>query len=501
MKAKDKNELLRVLTKSHILVAADIDFEILKDIDVEVIISRVVENFNGSTSLQLLDNNLGKKIVEAIESEKAPVPIEVLRPSEYKPPAADIGSDFQIWKTDTDRIEGGVKDFVDYFNDRLNRTREILKANNSASYGLLNNIDAINKFSAGREVSIAGIVSQKITTKNGNVMLTLEDESGSAKVIFMNGSSDQAKELFIKASTIVEDEVIVVKGKFSHPFVMAKDLVWPDIPIRNQKTTKDDIAISFISDTHGGSKYFMERHFANMIKWLNGESERHRAMAGKIKYMVIGGDIVDGVGVYPNQELSLSIPDIYTQYKTVFNFLEAIPDYIEVFILPGNHDAGHRAEPQPIIAAELVGDLKKENLHLVTNPCYLRLHGIEVLSYHGTSLDSVIRAVPNMSYAEPAKAMLELLKRRHLSPIHGGNVIVPSKRDSLVIDRVPDVLHMGHVHKNGYETYHGVDIVNSGTWESQTDFQLRQGHIPTPCLMPVLETKKHAFSLIDFNSG
>ena len=84
---------------------------------------------------------------------------------------------------------------------------------------------------------------------------------------------------------------------------------------------------------------------------------------------------------------------------------------------------------------------------------------ITVALYHGTSLDSIIASIPNNSYAKPEKAMVELLKRRHLSPIYGGNIIVPSKNDSMIIEKAPDILHMGHIHKNGITNYHGVAIV------------------------------------------
>ena len=129
----------------------------------------------------------------------------------------------------------------------------------------------------------------------------------------------------------------------------------------------------------------------------------------------------------------------------------------------------------------------------------MTLHGLEVLGYHGTSLDSIISAIPNNSYSVPEKAMVELLKRRHLSPIYGGNIIVPSKTDNLVMDTIPDILHMGHIHKNGTTKYHGVTVINSGTWQGRTDFQVRQGHIPTPCIMPVFKSKDYSVTSIDFN--
>ena len=96
--------------------------------------------------------------------------------------------------------------------------------------------------------------------------------------------------------------------------------------------------------------------------------------------------------------------------------------------------------------------------------------------------------------------MKEILKRRHLSPIYGGNVVTPSKSDSLVIDEVPDILHMGHIHKNGYDEYHGTALVNSGTWQARTSFQIKQGHIPTPALLSVYDARTTSLLQVDFNS-
>ena len=110
-------------------------------------------------------------------------------------------------------------------------------------------------------------------------------------------------------------------------------------------------------------------------------------------------------------------------------------------------------------------------------------------------------AIPGMEYSNPGEAMIELLKRRHLSPIYGGNVIVPSKNDGMVINKVPDVIHMGHIHKNGLAEYHGVQLVNSGTWQSRTEYQIKNGLVPSPCELPVFEAKRYAFTTIDFKEA
>jgi DNA polymerase II small subunit len=329
-------------------------------------------------------------------------------------------------------------------------------------------------------------------------MLLIEDQTGEAKVMFMNSESREGAALFGSASRIVNDEVIAVKGKISGPFVIAKEILWPDIPIKEKKTVEEDVAIAFVSDVHVGSRFFMERNFVKMLDWLNGNVDsRSKALAGKVKYLIIGGDVADGIGIYPDQEENLSILDIYQQYKVLASLLESVPDYIHVFVLPGDHDAVQMAEPQPAFPSELV-NINRDNVHFVTNPSYMTLHGLSVLSYHGYGLVSMIHAIPGLSFSRPEEVMIEMLKRRHMSPVYGGSVIVPSKDDNLVIQSVPDIFHTGHVHKNGLSEYHGVQVVNSGTWQDKTAYQMKRGMFPSPCNLPVFEAKSYSFTTVDF---
>jgi DNA polymerase II small subunit len=139
------------------------------------------------------------------------------------------------------------------------------------------------------------------------------------------------------------------------------------------------------------------------------------------------------------------------------------------------------------------------NVYVVGNPSWIRLHGINILTYHGTSMDALISSLSDLSYMEPEKAQLEYLKKRHVAPVYGKREqIAPEKKDYMVIDSVPDVLHCGHVHRNGYSFYRGVRIINSGTWQSQTNYQLQQGHIPTPCKVPILTLDDMQLHIVNF---
>ena len=113
-----------------------------------------------------------------------------------------------------------------------------------------------------------------------------------------------------------------------------------DIP-RDFTTNKseDPLAIALISDTHIGSKEFEAKLWERFLNFLNGKvgNKRQRERAGKIKYIIINGDLVDGIGVYPAQKNDLLISDIYQQYTKATDLLSGIPEYIKIFYSVHKH--------------------------------------------------------------------------------------------------------------------------------------------------------------------
>lgn len=486
-----------------VIISSDVTDADLKGVDLESLIAHVTTHFAKEGQVNILDKHNLLEILDKLRAEeKQPVHVEIIRSADFKPMAKEIDASFSTRNVGFEKTTSGVADFAEYFNDRYRRLRELLERNRvNTSFGMVNKIENLSSFADGREVTVVGIVYDKIITKKGHLMITLEDETGTAKIIVYKQERERGgpNNLFDSANRVIVDEVVAVNGKTSGPFVVAKSLVWPDIPIRTRKNTEQDLAIAFLSDIHIGSKLFMEKHFEKFLEWINGGVDARKDLVSKVKYMVLAGDLVDGIGVYPNQDKELEIVDVYKQYSVLFDYLSTVPDYIEIFVLPGNHDAVQRAEPQPPLTTELMSDFKKDNIHILSNPAYITMHGLKTLSYHGTSLDSVIHVVPGSSYTKPEAVMVEMLKRRHLSPVYGGNVIVPSKKDPMVISEVPDILHMGHIHKNGSADYHGTLAVNSGTFQSKTSYQMKQGHLPTPGILSVYETRGMNMNLVDFN--
>jgi DNA polymerase II small subunit len=218
---------------------------------------------------------------------------------------------------------------------------------------------------------------------------------------------------------------------------------------------------------------------------------------------LIGGDSIDGVGVYPGQENDLKIKTPSEQYDLLAEYLKEIPQDIEIIIIPGNHDMTALAEPQPAILPKYTRKITElQNIHMLGNPSYIKLHGVSILMAHGTPLGDLTSFVPGLSMAKSADAMKELLISRHLAPTYGNRTsLVPTKEDFLVISPIPDIFHTGHTHCNAYGNYRGVTLINSGTFQGQTEFQKNLGIIPTPAEVPIINLKTLKVSKANFNSS
>ena len=407
--------------------------------------------------------------------------------------------------TDNSTCVGEYMEFVQFFRNRYSRLSEMIR-------GRLNSrpIESLNKYrnkNGGRregmdkdmnEVSIIGMISDIKSTSNGHKMIELEDTTGSISVLVRMAD----KELFELASRFVLDEVVGITGALTNDgkLLIAKKITIPDLPNTLGERKRSYGKAVLTSDVHIGSSTFLEEEWYRFIDFLKGDTDNEvmAELSKEIRYLVVAGDLVDGVGIYPGQEMELNIPDVYEQYKKAAEYFIEIPKHITVIISPGNHDAVRQAEPQPMLPENIRADFS-ENVFFVGNPSVVDLDGVKLMIYHGRSIDDLVASIPGVSYQEPTKAMVEMLKRRHLSPIYGSRVsIAPEKQDHFVIGQVPDILHCGHVHTVGVEWYKNVLLVNSGTWQSQTEFQKRVNVVPTPAQVPVVDLSTFKTTILKF---
>jgi DNA polymerase II small subunit len=381
---------------------------------------------------------------------------------------------------------GDIIDFTKLFNDRYTSIKRIL-----AKRRELAGIIPISKAKkVQRDVRLVGILNDTRTTKNGHTLLEIEDETDKIQVLVMKGPR-KAGDGFIK------DEVLGISGSFSKDgeIVIAKEIIRPDVPMNSTMARNgSDSVLAFVSDIHVGSDTFLPNEWKRFMEWLQKDPS-----AKDIRYMMMPGDLVDGIGIYPGQEDELLIEDVFAQYSELSEMVKAIPDWIKVVMMPGNHDAVRLAEPQPALSKD-VQDMFDSNIMFVGNPCYLDLEGRLVLAYHGRSMDDYIKNVPGLDYAHPLEAMREMLRRRHMAPVYGERTaLAPEKKDYLVIDQVPNIFVTGHVHKCGVAEYRGIKLVNASAWQSQTEFQRMHNQVPDPAKVPMIHLGTGEMWIEDFS--
>ena len=417
----------------------------------------------------------------------------------FRPYAKDVEDEVKVLMDPTKKIctTGSINEYLEYFQDRFERLKKILRKRMDVKNAVP--IAVALKAPIKSKVNIIGMVTEKIESKE-RLFVKIEDLESSATVLV---SPNLGKEIIEKARSLLLDQVICVNAiKGNNDLLIAKDFILPEVPQKTPNKASIPVYAALTSDLHVGSNKFMEKEFNRFILWLKGKSGNGnmRDIAGHIKYLVIAGDIVDGIGIYPGQLESLATKDIYEQYREAAKLLEQIPDYIEVIIIPGNHDASRKALPQPAIPKDYAEPLyEARKIHSLGSPSTVSLHGVELLLFHGRSLDDIAAVVPNVSFDTPDKAMKLLLQSRHLAPIYGERTpIAPEKRDFMVIERIPDIFHAGHVHVLKCNQYRGTLIVNSGAWQWQTDFQQKMGLVPTPGIAPVVNLQTLKISTIDF---
>ncbi len=449
----------------------------------------------------VLTESLVKRLLDERTTElKASQPVAV-KAEGYEPPSKKLKAELRFHEgrdvSDNSRCTGNIQDFVSFFRNRFNRQKALLRRRRTDLPVI--GVREAKRLQERERARLIGMVADKRETRNGHVIVEFEDESGAMPCLF----SKKNEGVLALAPRVMLDEVVAFDGLRWKDLFIVEAVEWPEVPLREPKKVPGKKGtVGFLSDLHVGSKYFLREEFSRFLKFLNGEGDAEQAeAAGNIKYLLLAGDLVDGIGIYPTQEEQLVTKDIYEQYEALTDLLCQVPDWIELVVAPGNHDAVRTADPQPRLPSEFVGELeKRKNVHLVGDPAYVEVAGLNVLMYHGTSADTWISSLQPLrdGYHRPEIVGREMLRRRHLLPLYGEKPIVPEKKDYMVIDAVPDVFHFGHVHKNGYKNYRGTTIVNSGTWQDTTDFQLRIGHEPSPCEFPVLDPETASLKVFNF---
>lgn len=430
-------------------------------------------------------------------SQGIQIPVSTLK----RPLAAEYSSRIEILLDPSNLVGSGgtLNDFHSYFKDRYKKLSKLLMERSDVRDA--RPLAEALKAPKNKPIKSIVMISDKREKKN-RIFLRIEDLEGEASAL-VSGSDPT---LYRKAQRLSLDQVVCLElVRLDNNLLLARDIIFPGLP--EHKTVKTGIALSalLISDLHFGSRTFLHKEFNRLLRWLRGDlgNSKQKNKAGTIKYIIVTGDLVDGVGVYPSQEEELEISSIYRQYVEVSKHLELIPDYMEVIIIPGNHDAVRQALPQPAIPKEFAEPIYELDINVrsLGNPSWIKIEDRTFLLYHGTSLNDVISSIPDLSLENPEKALRYIIEARHLAPSFGKSTpLAPELMDVLVVDRIPDVVQSGHIHVAGYENYRGTLLVSCAAWQAQTEYQRKMGLTPTIGKATILNLGSLDMEILDFTA-
>jgi len=515
--------------------------------DLDLLIERAIEN-----SIRLLDDDAVKRLIEmdsgnsiskSGESSSAEIDkrkplhpsdaheplqnesgrvIAPIKPNEIAPPPRPHGldhysiQDFPLQARDIDAeieihfditgnsvTEGRLIDMQSCFMDRLSKIRKMIIETSiprlprrpiriSEAWA-----ERKSRNSSASEVTLIGLVEFKRFGKNGDIQFAIEDESGSVECVLYSKSEWEKPEYRYHPVNdgLLDDDVLGVTGYFTESGrLRATDIHRPSLEHHEKARAGSHSAVSvaFLSDIHVGSRTFLAPQWEKMIQWFKEDP-----LAKNIRYFVMTGDGVDGIGIYPGQERHLQIKDLYKQYGELARMVEDLPDWVDTIILPGNHDAVRPAEPQPALDPEVQQDYS--DVTFAGNPSDFSLHGVRVLAYHGVSISDFVSSLRSVTFEHPERAMMAMLERRHLAPSWGGKTpLSPEPEDSMVIQTIPDIFVTGHVHGHHASQYKGTHVIHSSTWQNQTDYQRMLGFQPRPCILTIVNLHTHAVASIPF---
>jgi len=401
-----------------------------------------------------------------------------------------------------------VNDFILYFNRRLAYFTELLS--NRVDQLTLTSISKLKDlFETNETVSVIGLINEITKTKNGHTIITIEDKGGQIKCFINKDKLNLLRQIEI----LCLDEGVAIVGKIGKDIIWTDEIIIPSPPNSIElKETKNEEYVIFLSDIHFGAKVFVDEAFTKLIDWLNSRttSDELNNIAKKIKYLIIAGDLIEGIGIYPNQGKDARILSTEMQYHETARWLTQIPKHIKIICIPGNHDTDRLSEPQLKLPYDKAYALyNMDNLMMLSNPSIIKLFGedasggLTFMIYHGGSIfyyaDKIQFLREKGGAKTPEEVVKYLLEKRHLAPSHGSTLYIPdSQQDPLVIKNMPDFFITGHTHKLSVSNYKGCTIVSCGCWVEMSDYQEKLGMFPDIGKCTLVNTKTRKVKIINF---
>src|SRR5437899_9452564 len=155
----------------------------------------------------------------------------------------------------------GIVGFTTLFLDRYSKLLKIMMARSQSKR--LTSIADVASGKFGNETFIAGLLMDRRIDRDVT-KLVIDDPTGSIEVLVFS------KELQEIANSLLMDQFLMasIANAKSGGFI-TRELLVPDIPEHVTNHSKVETYAVLISDLHVGSKYFMEKEFAEFVSWLS----------------------------------------------------------------------------------------------------------------------------------------------------------------------------------------------------------------------------------------
>jgi DNA polymerase II small subunit/DNA polymerase delta subunit B len=222
-------------------------------------------------------------------------------------------------------------------------------------------------------------------------------------------------------SYLVEDEIVgLVCDSQEWVGKRALKIVFPDIPLSTKvSTAKSEMLCLFLSDIHIDESGFLSRSYEKLGEYL-------KKFKGEVTVFVLG--------------------DVSNDEEKIKKFHEMFPENFSVMTLKGHIDA--------------------EKKDYLPDPVEVELDGVRIFLSHGEMFEKYFERFKT----SPDNMLLQMIKKRHLSPTFGTNPDLDNEKLSL--DTVPDIFVIGHYHDPRILNYKGATIISLGSFVTKPIFWL-----------------------------
>ncbi len=455
---------------------------------------------NGASSEEISNNQKERKRQIVFEQKKdISEKITKIEPLIQRPsPKISIKLDIPDKSSDKPNIET----FRQLFLNRYDELSNILRINISEQNTILRQTLSDKEIPADKSGILIGMVQDTRVLHTDKFVIQLENPESN---ILTRCVMVQDSESFPEYRDILRDAVVGIEGVLPKNYqggeitaFWGRDVIRPSFnPIKFKPTTASS-KILFISDIHFGSNNFIRSIFAKLIQFLSLRklTPQNEELASKINLLMIVGDLIEGIGLFPDQKDEILYHSLQSQYEGLSILLQEIPKDVEIIIIPGEHDATQIPNPQPAIDRQIGKNLLAlPNLRNHGNPLRLTIEDTTILALHGQGHEILFEKHFDV---DPIRGIKDLLEYRHLFPEYGSfNPITPFKKDYLVIDEIPNVLVSGHFHQAHFEEYKGVKILTCGSFQREKDKKNKDIINASLGRFPILDTQTGQVEIID----